>query len=44
MEDCGVAFDNRFTQSFGVPIERIRTKVKDYLSPSKRSLPSPNFW
>jgi uncharacterized protein len=32
MEDCGVAFDNRFTQSFGVPIERIRTKVKDYLT------------
>jgi PPOX class probable FMN-dependent enzyme len=32
MEDCGVAFDNRFTQSFGVPIERVRTKVKDYLT------------
>jgi PPOX class probable FMN-dependent enzyme len=31
MEDCDVAFDNRFTKAFGVPIERIRTKVKDHL-------------
>jgi len=32
MEDCEVAFDNRFTRAFGAPIERIRTKVKDYLT------------
>jgi uncharacterized protein len=31
MEDCQLAFDNRFTKAFGVPLERIRTKVKDYL-------------
>jgi PPOX class probable FMN-dependent enzyme len=31
MEDCDVAFENRFTKAFGVPIERIRTKVIDYL-------------
>jgi uncharacterized protein len=32
MQDCEVTFDNRFTQTFGVPIERVRTKVKDYLT------------
>jgi uncharacterized protein len=32
MEDCAAAFDNRFTKTFGAPIERIRTKVKDYLT------------
>jgi uncharacterized protein len=32
MENCAVAFENRFTQTFGVPLERIRTKVKDYLT------------
>jgi PPOX class probable FMN-dependent enzyme len=31
MEECEVAFDNRFTRAFGVPLERIRTKVKAYL-------------
>jgi PPOX class probable FMN-dependent enzyme len=31
MEECQASFDNRFTQAFGVPIERIQTKVKDYL-------------
>jgi hypothetical protein len=31
MDQCEVAFDNRFTRTFGVPLERIRTKVKDYL-------------
>jgi PPOX class probable FMN-dependent enzyme len=31
MEECEVAFDNRFTQAFGTPLERIRTKVKDFL-------------
>jgi PPOX class probable FMN-dependent enzyme len=31
MEECAVTFDNRFTEAFGAPIERIRTKVKDYL-------------
>jgi PPOX class probable FMN-dependent enzyme len=32
MEDCEVAIENRFTKTFGVPLERIRTKVKDYLA------------
>ena len=32
MQDCEVAFENRFTKTFGSPIERIRTKVKDYLT------------
>ena len=32
MANCEVAYDNRFTQTFGVPLERIRTKVKDYLA------------
>jgi PPOX class probable FMN-dependent enzyme len=31
MEECQSVFDNRFTQAFGVPLERIQTKVKDYL-------------
>jgi uncharacterized protein len=31
MEECEVASDNRFTQAFGTPLERIRTKVKDFL-------------
>ena len=31
MEVCDPAFDNRFTQSFGFPLERIATKVRDYL-------------
>jgi uncharacterized protein len=31
MEECQTAFDNRFTRAFGVPLERIQTKVKDYL-------------
>jgi uncharacterized protein len=31
MEECQAAFDNRFTQAFGVPLERIQTKVKDFL-------------
>ena len=32
MEESETACDNRFTQTFGVPIERVRTKVKDYLT------------
>ena len=28
---CDPAFDNRFTQAFGFPLDRIATKVKDYL-------------
>ena len=31
MNDCDVAFENRFTKTFGAPLERIRTKVKDHL-------------
>jgi PPOX class probable FMN-dependent enzyme len=31
MEECQAVFDNRFTQAFGVPVERIQTKVKDFL-------------
>jgi uncharacterized protein len=31
MEECQTAFDNRFTRAFGVPLERIQTKVKGYL-------------
>jgi PPOX class probable FMN-dependent enzyme len=31
MEECEVVFDNRFTNAFGAPLERIRTKVKDFL-------------
>jgi uncharacterized protein len=31
MEECQAIFDNRFTQVFGVPLERIQTKVKDFL-------------
>jgi uncharacterized protein len=31
MEECEVNVDNRFTKAFGIPIERIKTKVKDYL-------------
>ena len=31
MEDCEVAFDNRFTRAFGTPRERIRNKVRDAL-------------
>jgi PPOX class probable FMN-dependent enzyme len=31
MEECQAVFDNRFTQVFGVPLERIQTKVKDFL-------------
>jgi PPOX class probable FMN-dependent enzyme len=31
MQECDLVFDNRFTKAFGVPLERIRTKVKDYL-------------
>jgi predicted pyridoxine 5'-phosphate oxidase superfamily flavin-nucleotide-binding protein len=31
MEDCEVAFDNRFTRAFGAPRERIRNKVRDAL-------------
>ena len=31
MEECQAVFDNRFTQAFGVPAERIQTKVKDFL-------------
>jgi hypothetical protein len=31
MEDCEVAFDNRFARAFGVPLERIRNKVRDAL-------------
>jgi len=32
MEACDTAFDNRFTRAFGVPLERIQTKVKDALT------------
>lgn len=32
MESCEGAFDSRFTRAFGVPIERIRTKIKDALT------------
>jgi PPOX class probable FMN-dependent enzyme len=32
MDDCEVTFDNRFTRAFGVPLERIRNKVKDALT------------
>jgi PPOX class probable FMN-dependent enzyme len=31
MEECQAVFDNRFTRVFGVPLERIQTKVKDFL-------------
>ena len=31
MEECQAVFDNRFTQVFGAPLERIQTKVKDFL-------------
>jgi uncharacterized protein len=31
MEECQAVFDNRFTQAFGVPVERTQTKVKDFL-------------
>jgi len=31
MEDCEVAFDNRFTRAFGAPRERVRNKVRDVL-------------
>lgn len=31
METCDTAFDNRFTRAFGFPVEKIQTKVKDYL-------------
>lgn len=31
MESCEAAFDNRFTRAFGFPVERIRTKSRDYL-------------
>jgi uncharacterized protein len=31
MEECQAVFDNRFTQAFGTPIERVQTKVKDFL-------------
>jgi uncharacterized protein len=31
MEECQAVFDNRFTQFFGVPLERTQTKVKDFL-------------
>ena len=31
MEECQAVFDNRFTQAFGVPLERTQTKVKDFL-------------
>ena len=31
MEVCDTAFDNRFTQAFGFPAEKIQTKVKDFL-------------
>jgi len=31
MEEGQAVFDNRFTQVFGVPLERIQTKVKDFL-------------
>jgi PPOX class probable FMN-dependent enzyme len=31
MDQCETTFENRFTREFGAPIERIRTKVKDYL-------------
>jgi hypothetical protein len=31
MDECDMASDNQFTRAFGAPIERIRTKVKDYL-------------
>jgi PPOX class probable FMN-dependent enzyme len=32
MEQCDAAFDNRFTQTFGGPIERVKTKIRDYLN------------
>lgn len=31
MESCDATFDNRFTRAFGFPVEKIRTKVRDYL-------------
>jgi len=31
MEVCDPAFDNRFTQAFGFPVEKIQTKVRDFL-------------
>jgi len=31
MEECQAVFDNRFTQTFGTPIERVQTKVKNFL-------------
>jgi uncharacterized protein len=31
MEECQAGFDNRFTQAFGTPMERVQIKVKDFL-------------
>jgi hypothetical protein len=31
VETCDPAFDNRFTRAFGFPVEKIQTKVKDFL-------------
>jgi hypothetical protein len=31
MESSDPTFDNRFTRAFGGPVEKIRTKVRDYL-------------
>jgi PPOX class probable FMN-dependent enzyme len=31
MEECQAGFDNRFTRAFGTPMERVQTKVKEFL-------------
>ncbi|MCL6431325.1 MAG: pyridoxamine 5'-phosphate oxidase family protein, partial [Anaerolineae bacterium] len=37
MDTSEAAFDNRFTQAFGMPVEKIRTKIRDQLSPNIRA-------
>jgi PPOX class probable FMN-dependent enzyme len=37
MESSEVAFDNRFTRAFGMPVEKIRTKIKDRLPDTIRN-------
>ena len=34
MEACEPAFENRFTRAFGFPVEKIRTKSRDFLLPT----------
>ena len=37
MEACDPAFDNRFTRAFGFPVEKIRTKSRDFLPPTVKA-------